>query len=151
MTRDGSSAPSSSFATSPSVDEPTKPAATWPRSSKSSDEAILGTTLDGIITSGNSGAERLYGYTAEELVGQSAALLIPSDRLDEFQATLDQIHQGINTDHFESHARRKDGALIDVSVKISPIGDGFDHVVGASSVARDDYCPQTGRGAAHGE
>lgn len=103
----------------------------------SSDEAILGTTLDGIITSGNSGAERLYGYNSEELVGQSAALLIPSDRLDEFQTTLDQIHQGINTDHFESQRRRKDGTLIDVSVKYSPIRDGLDHVVGVSSVARD--------------
>lgn len=104
---------------------------------ESSDDAILGTTLDGTITSGNSGAERLYGYTAEELVGQSAALLIPAERFDEFRATLNQIHQGMNTDHFESKRRHKDGTLIDVSVKVSPIRDGFDNVIGASTVARD--------------
>ncbi|WP_406699071.1 PAS domain S-box protein [Singulisphaera sp. Ch08] len=104
---------------------------------ESSDDAILGTTLDGIITSGNSGAQRLYGYTAMELVGQSAALLIPLDRLDEYRTTLARIRQGVNTDHFESKRRRKDGTLIDVSIKISPIRDGLENVVGASTVARD--------------
>ena len=104
---------------------------------ESSDDAILGTTLDGTITSGNSGAERLYGYAAEELIGQSAALLIPADRLEEFHATLDRIHHGLNSDHFESKRRRKDGTLIDVSVKISPIRNGLETVVGASTVAHD--------------
>ncbi|SIN68035.1 PAS domain S-box-containing protein [Singulisphaera sp. GP187] len=104
---------------------------------ESSDDAIIGTTLDGTITSWNLGAERIYGYSADALLGKSAALLIPADRLGEFLAALNRIQEGGNPDDFESKRRRNDGTLIDVSVKISPIRNGLETVVGASTVERD--------------
>jgi PAS domain S-box-containing protein len=103
----------------------------------SSDDAILGKTLDGVITSWNRGAERLYGYTAEEIVGRPISLLVPPERADEFRQILDAIRCGERVEHFETVRRQKDGSFRDVSVTISPIENSAGHVIGASSIARD--------------
>ena len=87
----------------------------------SSDDAILSKDLNGIITSWNKGAERLFGYTAKEAVGKSVTMLIPADRQDEEPAILDRIRRGERTDHYETVRQRKDGSLIDISLTVSPI------------------------------
>ncbi|MEX0612521.1 MAG: PAS domain S-box protein, partial [Pirellulales bacterium] len=104
---------------------------------ESSDDAIFSKTLEGIVTSWNKGAERIYGYTAEEMVGQSVLLIIPPERADELAFIMDKIKRREVTDHFETVRRRKDGALIDVSVSISPITDAAGQLIGASAIARD--------------
>lgn len=103
----------------------------------SSDDAIIGKTLEGVITSWNSGAERIYGYTAEQAVGRSIAFLVPPDRSDEVPAILGRLRQGQPTEHFETRRVRKDGGVIDVWLTISPIRDETGAVVGASTIARD--------------
>ena len=103
----------------------------------SSDDAIISKNLDGIITSWNKGAERLFGYTAQEAIGQSITLIIPDDRRDEERAILDQIRQGKQVNHFETVRRRKDGSTLDISVTISPVKDAAGRIFGASKVARD--------------
>ena len=102
-----------------------------------SDDAIVGKDLNGIITSWNRGAERLFGYTQQEAIGQPVTLLIPSERVNEEPAILDRIRRGEHIDHYESVGRRKDGSLLDVSLTISPIIDAHGQVVGASKIARD--------------
>jgi PAS domain S-box-containing protein len=102
-----------------------------------SDDAIVSKNLDGIITSWNPGAERLFGYPAEEALGKPIAMLIPPDRSGEEPAILARIARGVTTDHFETVRIRKDGRKIDVSVTISPIRDGQGRIVGASKIARD--------------
>ena len=104
---------------------------------ESSFDAIIGKDLEGIVTSWNAGAERMFGYTAEEMLGQSVSLLIPPDRKDDEAQILDRIKQGGRMEHFETVRRRKDGKLIDVSVTVSPIKDDTGKVIGASKVARD--------------
>ncbi|HEY2752171.1 PAS domain S-box protein [Phenylobacterium sp.] len=104
---------------------------------ESSGDAILSKNLDGVITSWNRGAEQLFGYTAEEAVGQSVTLLIPADRLDEEPSILARLHRGERIDHFETVRRRKDGSLVDISLTVSPIRDSTGRVVGASKIARD--------------
>ena len=104
---------------------------------ESGDDAIFGTNLDGIITSWNKGAERLFGHSAEEAIGQPAAILIPPERRREEYAILSQIRQGDRVDHCETIRRRKDGTLIDVSLTISPIRGAGGKVVGGSGIARD--------------
>lgn len=104
---------------------------------ESSDDAILSKTLEGIIQSWNKGAERVFGYTAEEAIGQPVLMLIPQDRHDEEPAIIARIRGGERVDHFETVRRRKDGSLIDISLTISPIRDRDGLVVGASKVARD--------------
>jgi two-component system CheB/CheR fusion protein len=103
----------------------------------SSDDAIVSKDLNGVITSWNSGAERLFGYTAREAVGQHITLLIPPDRLDEENVILERIRRAEVVDHFDTVRRRKDGTLFDVSVTVSPIRDSHGTVVGASKIARD--------------
>jgi PAS domain S-box-containing protein len=104
----------------------------------SSDDAIVSKDLTGRIMSWNAGAERLFGYRAQEAVGQPIAnLLIPPDRLDEEGHILERIRRGEIIDHFETVRRRKGGALIDVSVTISPIRDREGQIIGASKIARD--------------
>jgi PAS domain S-box-containing protein len=104
----------------------------------SSNDAIIGKTLDGVITSWNRGAERIYGYEAAEVVGKSISLLVPSDRPDEFREIIAGMLAGnVRTDHFETKRLRKDGTAIDVSLTVSPICDSDGTIVGASSVARD--------------
>jgi PAS domain S-box-containing protein len=102
-----------------------------------SDDAIASKNLEGIIASWNPGAERLFGYSAQEAVGRPMAMLIPPERSDEEPAILARIARGETTDHFETVRVRKDGRKIDVSVTISPIRDSQGHIIGASKIARD--------------
>jgi PAS domain S-box-containing protein len=104
---------------------------------ESSDDAIIGKTLDGIITNWNMAAERMYGYTAKEAVGQPITLLFPPDRQDEFATIMQQITRGERVDHIETKRVRKDGTIIAVSVTISPIKDSDGTIIGASAIARD--------------
>jgi PAS domain S-box-containing protein len=103
----------------------------------SSDDAILSTTMDGVITSWNKAAERIYGYQAKEIVGRSVSLLIPPDLPDEMAEILDRIRIGERVGHHETTRRGKDGATIAISLTVSPIHDATGGVVGASSIARD--------------
>ena len=103
----------------------------------SSDDAIIGKTLDGIVTSWNQGAERLYGYTAAEAIGHPISLIIPHDLGHELPAILDQLRRGERIEHFETARVAKNGRRIDVSVTVSPVRDTSDRIVGASSIARD--------------
>ncbi len=103
----------------------------------SSDDAIVSKNLDGVITSWNVGAMRLFGYTAEEAVGQPITLIVPPERLNEEKGILDRLKRGERVDHFETVRRRKDGTATDVSLTISPVKDGANRVIGASKVARD--------------
>jgi PAS domain S-box-containing protein len=102
-----------------------------------SDDAIIGKNLDGIISSWNRAAERIFGYTAEEAIGQHITLIIPPDRRDEESMILEQLRRGLRVDHFETIRMRKDRTLINISLTISPIKDSSGRVVGASKVARD--------------
>ena len=104
---------------------------------RSSDDAIIAETLDGIILSWNQGAARIYGYTAEEIVGCPISRLIPSDHPDELSGILQKLARGEHLDHYETTRVRKDGQRIDVSLTISPIRDGAGNISGASIIARD--------------
>jgi PAS domain S-box-containing protein len=104
---------------------------------ESSDDAIISKTLAGTITSWNRGAEVLYGYAADEAVGQPISLIIPTDRPDELPAIMARLRRGGRIDHFETVRVRKDGARIDISVSISPIRDDTGRIVGAASIGRD--------------
>ena len=103
-----------------------------------SDDAIISKNLDGIIQSWNEGAERLFGYTAEEIIGRSILLLIPEDRYDEEKSIIARIRAGKRIEHFETMRRHKSGRLIPISLSVSPIKDSEGHVVGASKIARDN-------------
>jgi PAS domain S-box-containing protein len=104
---------------------------------ESSDDAIIGKTLQGTITSWNRAAEVLYGYAAAEVIGQPIALIIPADRPDELPSIMAKLGRGEIIDHFETIRVRNDGARIDVSVSISPIRDGSGQIIGAASIGRD--------------
>ena len=103
----------------------------------SSDDAIASKNLEGIITSWNPGAERLFGYSAQEALGKPMAMLIPPERSSEEPAILARIARGESTDHFETVRIGKDGRKIDVSVTISPLRDSQGRIIGASKIARD--------------
>ena len=102
----------------------------------SSDDAIISKTLDGVITSWNKSAERLFGYTREEAVGQHITLIIPEDRRDEEAKIVERLRRGERVDQFETVRRRKDGTLLELSLTISPVKDASGRVIGASKVAR---------------
>ena len=104
---------------------------------ESSDDAILSKNLEGIIASWNGGAERLFGYTADEIVGKSVTILIPAERLDEEPEILGRIRRGEHIDHYETVRLRKDGSLVDISLSVSPVKDGHGNIIGASKIARD--------------
>jgi len=104
---------------------------------ESSDDAIIGKDLQGIISSWNASAERMFGYTASEIVGQPISLIIPPQRQDEEKMILARITRGERIDHFETVRQRKDGSLIDVAITVSPISDSNGQIIGASKVARD--------------
>ena len=104
---------------------------------ESSDDAIIGKTLEGIITSWNRGAERLYGYTAEEVLGKPISILMPPDLPDEIPQILERLKRGEALDHYETQRLRKDGTRLDVSLTISPIRDASGRIIGASKIARD--------------
>jgi two-component system sensor kinase FixL len=103
----------------------------------SSDDAIVGETLDGIITDWNRGAEQIFGYRPQEVLGKSVSILLPDDRAGETERILARIRQGERVEHFETQRRRKDGSVIEVSVTVSPVWDAAGRLVGASKVARD--------------
>ncbi len=104
---------------------------------ENSDDAVIGKTLEGIITSWNKGAERIYGYRPEEVVGLPMAIIIPEDRRDELPRILGQIRRGERIVHYETIRVRKDGKQIHVSVTVSPIKDEKGKIIGASTIARD--------------
>src|SRR5258706_10806990 len=103
----------------------------------SSDDAIVSKTLDGVITSWNPAAERLFGYSAGEAIGQHILLIIPADRRSEEEDVLSRLRRGEKIDHFETVRRTKDGRLIPISLTVSPVRDGKGTLIGASKVARD--------------
>jgi two-component system CheB/CheR fusion protein len=103
-----------------------------------SDDAILTKDLDGVITSWNRGAERLFGYKAEEAVGRPiTTILIPHDRLDEEREIIGRIRRGEHIDHYETVRQCKDGSLLDISLTVSPLKDAAGKIIGASKIARD--------------
>jgi PAS domain S-box-containing protein len=104
---------------------------------ESSDDAIVSKNLDGIITSWNRGAERLFGYSADEVIGKPITILIPQDRLDEETDILARLRMGKRVEHFETVRRRKDGSLADMSLTISPVRNNDGRIIGASKIARD--------------
>jgi PAS domain S-box-containing protein len=104
---------------------------------ESSDDAIVSKNLDGIITSWNRGAERVFGHTAEEAIGQPITIVIPQGRQDEERVILTRIRRGEHIDHFETVRQRKNGSLIAVSLTVSPVKDAKGNIVGASKIARD--------------
>lgn len=104
---------------------------------ESSDDAIISKTLDGVIRTWNGGAERLFGYSADEAIGRSIYLIIPKDRHDEERTIIERLVRGERIDHFETIRAAKDGRLIDISLTVSPLRDAEGRIVGASKVARD--------------
>jgi PAS domain S-box-containing protein len=104
---------------------------------ESSDDVIVSKSLDGIVTSWNKGAERIFGHTAAEAIGQPITIVIPEDRQDEERDILTRIRRGERIDHFETVRQRKDGSLIVVSLTVSPVKNAEGKVVGASKIARD--------------
>src|SRR6202030_1222441 len=104
---------------------------------ESSHDAIVSKNLNGVITSWNKGAERLFGYAAEEAVGQNITMIIPPERRQEERTIVEQLARGERVDYFETVRMRKDGSLLDVSLTISPMKDASGRVVGASKLARD--------------
>ena len=104
---------------------------------ESSDDAIVSKDLNGIITSWNKGAERVFGYTADEAIGQPITMVIPQDRHDEERTILTRIRRGERIEHFETVRQRKHGSLITVSLTVSPVKDAKCKIVGASKIARD--------------
>ena len=103
----------------------------------SSDDAIVSKTLDGVITSWNRAAERLFGYSAEEAIGQNILLIIPAERRSEEEDVLSKLRRGEKIDHFETVRRTKDGRHIPISLTVSPVRDANGTLIGASKVARD--------------
>lgn len=113
----------------------------------SSDDAIIGKTLEGIVTDWNNAAERIFGYTSEEIVGQSIEILLPQELRNEERDILQRVRNGEKIDHFETRRLRKDGAIIDVSVIVSPVWDERSAVIGASKVVRDITAGKAARAA----
>src|SRR5438067_8286233 len=104
---------------------------------ESSDDAIIGKSLDGTILSWNRGAQRMYGYTADEVLGRSIEMLVPPEHPNEIPGILVRIRRGERLDHFETVRLTKDGRRIDISLTISPIEDASGTITGASTIARD--------------
>lgn len=104
---------------------------------ESSDDVIISKTLDGVITTWNAGAQKLYGYTAQEAIGRPVSFLIPSDLGDEMSQLLEKVTRGEPIRHYETVRARKDGSRVDISLSISPLRDAQGNIVGASSIKRD--------------
>jgi PAS domain S-box-containing protein len=104
---------------------------------QSSDDAIIGETLDGLITSWNQAAQRILGYTAAEIVGKPISTLLPPDHSEDMSQILERIRRGERVGHFETQRLAKDGRVIDVSLSVSPIRDADGTIIGAAKVARD--------------
>ncbi|MBI4524421.1 MAG: PAS domain S-box protein, partial [Deltaproteobacteria bacterium] len=103
----------------------------------SSDDAIIGKTLEGTITSWNPAAQLMYGYTAEEIIGKPIVALLCPDRPTEMDEILEKIRNGERVEHYETLRMRKDGTFVQVSLTVSPIRDSSGRLIGASSIARD--------------
>ena len=114
------SAPSTCWSTSPRPSAPSTPGSGCRAIVESSDDAIVGKDLNGIVSSWNGAAERLFGYRAEEVIGKSVTILIPPDSHNEEPAILERIRRGERIDHYETVRRRKDGSLVDISLTVSP-------------------------------
>jgi PAS domain S-box-containing protein len=104
---------------------------------ESSEDAIVSKTLDGVVTSWNAGAERIFGFSAAEAIGQSITMIIPQEMRDEERTILARLRKGERIEHFETVRQRKDGQRIDISLTISPVRDNSGQIIGASKVARD--------------
>jgi PAS domain S-box-containing protein len=104
---------------------------------ESSEDAIISKDLNGIITSWNNGAERIFGYTAAEVIGKPVSILTAPDRLDEMPTILSKIRQGLRVEHYETRRRTKDGRILDVALMVSPVRDAAGQIIGASKIARD--------------
>jgi PAS domain S-box-containing protein len=104
---------------------------------ESSDDAIIGKNLDGVITSWNKGAERLFGYTAEEIIGKPVTFLIPPERQEEEDAIIERVRRGQRIEHYETVRLGKHGGLLEISLTVSPIKDAAGRIIGASAIARD--------------
>src|SRR5215217_6979160 len=104
---------------------------------ESSEDAIIGKTLDGIITSWNRGAQKIYGYSSEEVIGRPINILVPPDRPNEIPKILEKLRRGEAIEHYETVRTTKDGRRVDISLTISPIKDSSGDIVGASTIARD--------------
>jgi PAS domain S-box-containing protein len=103
----------------------------------SSDDAIISKTLDGVIMTWNEGAQRVFGYTADEVIGKPITILIPPDRLDEEPEILRRLRAGERVDHIQTVRVRKDGTLLDISLTVSPVRNAAGEIIGASKIARD--------------
>jgi PAS domain S-box-containing protein len=104
---------------------------------ESSDDIIASKTLDGVLTSWNRGAERVLGYSADEVVGRHVSMLMPPELVEDMPKILDRIRRGEKVDHYQTRRRRKDGTVIHVSLTVSPIRDASGRVIGASKIGRD--------------
>ena len=104
---------------------------------ESADDAIISKDMNGIITSWNEGAQRLFGYAAQEIIGKPVMILIPPERYEEEPGILNRIRHGDRVDHYETVRVRKDGSLVDISLTVSPIRDAKGNIIGASKIARD--------------
>jgi PAS domain S-box-containing protein len=104
---------------------------------ESSDDAIISKDVNGIVTSWNKGAERIFGYSAEEMMGKPIAVIAAPDRVDEMPAILERIKGGERIDHYETIRKAKDGKIVNISLTVSPIHDEYGRIVGASKIARD--------------
>jgi len=104
---------------------------------ESTEDAVVTKDLDGVITSWNQGAQRLFGYSAEEAIGKPVTMLIPMDRQDEEPVILARIRRVERVEHFDTVRQRKDGSAVDISLTISPVRNPEGKIVGASKIARD--------------
>jgi PAS domain S-box-containing protein len=104
---------------------------------ESSEDAVISKDLDGVIRTWNAGAERLFGYTADEAIGQPVTMLFPAGREDEEPGILARIRNGDRIQHYETVRKRKNGSLIDISLTVSPVRDSFGNIIGASKIGRD--------------
>src|SRR5207245_2744419 len=104
---------------------------------ESSDDAIFSKTLDGLVLSWNKGAERLYGYSAQEMIGKPIHTIVPAEHRPEWEEIMHRLREGHRLEHFETLRSRKDGRRIDVSITVSPVRDADGKIIGASTIAHD--------------
>lgn len=109
----------------------------WAAIIDSTDDAVITKSIEGYITSWNRGAQRLYGYTPEEIIGKPVSVLMPPEKEDDFPFIMNQLLAGKRVDHYETKRQAKDGRVIDVSITVSPIRDSYGNIIGASKIARD--------------
>jgi PAS domain S-box-containing protein len=109
----------------------------WAAIVESSDDAIISKSVDGYITSWNKGAERLYGYTAQEIIGQPVSVLMPPSKKDDFPYIMKELHEGRRVEHYETERLTKYGHIVYVSITVSPLKDTNGNIIGASKIARD--------------